>query len=63
MEIGARVVGVAAVAAGLACLLECFARFALARVEEEFFLVDPDTRDLDADPDPGIFETWEPPAR
>ena len=25
-------------------------------VEEEFFLVDPDTRDLDSDPDPGIFE-------
>ena len=26
-------------------------------VEEEFFLVDPDSRDLLADPDPGIFET------
>ena len=25
-------------------------------VEEEFFLVDPETRDLDSDPDPGIFE-------
>ena len=28
-------------------------------VEEEFFLVDPDSRDLLADPDPGIFETCE----
>ena len=25
-------------------------------VEEEFFLVDPETRDLESDPDPGIFE-------
>ncbi|MCY3732441.1 MAG: glutamate-cysteine ligase family protein, partial [Rhodospirillaceae bacterium] len=25
-------------------------------IEEEFFLVDPDSRDLLADPDPGIFE-------
>ena len=25
-------------------------------VEEEFFLVDPDTRDMLADPDPAIFE-------
>ena len=25
-------------------------------VEEEFFLVDPDTRDLESDPNPGIFE-------
>ena len=28
-------------------------------VEEEFFLVDPDTRDLESDPDPGIFEACE----
>ena len=28
-------------------------------VEEEFFLVDPDSRDLIADPDPAIFETCE----
>ena len=28
-------------------------------VEEEFFLVDPETRDLLADPDEGIFETCE----
>lgn len=28
-------------------------------VEEELFLVDPDSRDLLADPDPGIFETCE----
>ncbi len=28
-------------------------------VEEEFFLVDPDTRDLEPDPDPGIFEACE----
>ena len=28
-------------------------------IEEEFFLVDPDSRDLLADPDPGIFETCE----
>ena len=28
-------------------------------VEEEFFLLDPDSRDLLADPDPGIFETCE----
>ena len=28
-------------------------------VEEEFFLVDPDTRDLVADPDPGIFAACE----
>ena len=28
-------------------------------IEEEFFLVDPDTRDLIADPDPGIFEICE----
>ncbi|MCY4498497.1 MAG: glutamate-cysteine ligase family protein, partial [Rhodospirillaceae bacterium] len=26
-------------------------------IEEEFFLVDPDSRDLLADPDPGIFKT------
>ncbi len=28
-------------------------------VEEEFFLVDPDTRDLESDPNPGIFEACE----
>ena len=28
-------------------------------VEEEFFLVDPETRDLESDPDPGIFEACE----
>ena len=28
-------------------------------VEEEFFLIDPDTRDLLADPDPGIFAACE----
>ena len=28
-------------------------------IEEEFFLVDPDSRDLDADPDEGIFEACE----
>lgn len=28
-------------------------------VEEEFFLVNPDTRDLESDPDPGIFEACE----
>ena len=28
-------------------------------VEEEFFLVDPDTRDLESDPSPGIFEACE----
>jgi len=28
-------------------------------VEEEFFLVDPDTRDLESDPSPGIFEARE----
>ncbi len=28
-------------------------------IEEEFFLVDPDSRDLLADPDPGIFESCE----
>ncbi len=28
-------------------------------VEEEFFLVDPETRDLESDPDPGIFEQCE----
>ena len=28
-------------------------------VEEEFFLVDPDTRNLESDPDPGIFEACE----
>ena len=28
-------------------------------VEEEFFLVDPETRDLVADPDEGIFEACE----
>ncbi|MCE2453204.1 MAG: carboxylate-amine ligase, partial [Nitrospinae bacterium] len=28
-------------------------------IEEEFFLVDPDSRDLLADPDPAIFEACE----
>ena len=28
-------------------------------VEEEFFLVDPESRDLESDPDPGIFEACE----
>ena len=28
-------------------------------IEEEFFLVDPESRGLLADPDPGIFETCE----
>ena len=28
-------------------------------VEEEFFLVDPDTRALESDPDPGVFEACE----
>ena len=28
-------------------------------VEEEFFLIDPETRDLESDPDPGVFEACE----